>query len=203
MMSIESKLYIVFLVFSWMMVTEAFHVSLWNGASSSLPDLKRMRNRKMTVETMVVGTTTSLYMSSDDRPNLIGQSLFREAIETLESEVAKASGAEYVKEEEDSGLAYAIGRLEIPLSIPPAIDLVETPQLVLISGIGAPAQEAGIRPLDTIISVSVADSFHETTKELNLDQTFAIVKAAITHARENDIPEIKFEINRLLSGHYG
>ena len=186
------------------MVSEAFHVSLWNRASSSLSDLKRMRNGKMTVETMVVGTTTSLYMSSsDDRPNLIGQSLFREAIETLESEVAKASGAEYVKEEEDSGLAYAIGRLEIPLSIPPAIDLVETPQLVLISGIGAPAQEAGIRPLDTIISVSVADSFHETTKELNLDQTFAIVKAAITHARENDIPEIKFEINRLLSGHYG
>ncbi len=198
----DSKLYVIILIFSWVVASEAFHVSLRNG-ESSWPDLTKMRNNKMNVETMILGTTTSLHMSSEGRPNLIGQSLFRDAIETLESEVAKASGAEYVKEEKDSDLAYAIGRLEIPLSIPPAIDLVETPQLVLISGIGAPAQEAGIKPLDTIISVSVADSFHETTKELNLDDTFTIVKAAIAHARENDVSEIKFEINRLLCGHLG
>lgn len=89
------------------------------------------------------------------------------------------------------------------LSIPPQIDLIETPELVLINGVSASVQDQGVKPLDTIVSVSAVDgAFKESTMAVDLDNTFAIIKEAIAHAREGGESEIKLEINRLVKGYY-
>ena len=65
------------------------------------------------------------------------------------------------------------------------------------------AQEEGIRTLDAINSVSVGDSFHESTMSLGMDETFAIVKAAIEHARNTGQDTMKLELNRLIKSVIG
>jgi hypothetical protein len=137
-----------------------------------------------------------------DRPELVAQSTFIAATDTLYREMAKSQGIEYVNQD-DPDTSYAIGRLMVNLSIPPEIDLVETPELVLVNGVSESAQDQGIRPLDTIVGVSaVDDTFKSQTMELNIEETSAIIKAAIEHARNNEEEEIKLELNRLIKGYY-
>ena len=137
--------------------------------------------------------------TADGRPELVSQSTFISAIDTVYREVAKQQGVEYVKED-DENTAYAIGRLEVNLSIPPQIDLVETPELVLVNGVSVSAQEEGIQTLDTINAVSVGDSFHKSTMSLGMDETFSIMKAAIEHARNTGQDTMKLDLNRLIKG---
>ena len=137
------------------------------------------------------------------RPNLVGQSDFAAAIETLRFEAAKAKGIEYQKGE-DIESVYAIGRIEMELSTPPQIGLVETPYMCLINGVTPVSQEEGIQPLDTIVSVSaVRDTFKESTLGLDMDETSSIIRAAMDHAAQNGESVIKFEVNRLIRGFYG
>jgi hypothetical protein len=150
----------------------------------------------------VAGALCSNDSSVEGRPELVSQKTFISAIDTLYQEAAKQQGVEYVNED-DENTAYAIGRLEVNLSIPPQIDLVETPELVLVNGVSASAQEEGIRTLDAINSVSVGDSFHESTMSLGMDETFAIVKAAIEHARNTGQDTMKLELNRLIKSVIG
>ncbi len=141
-------------------------------------------------------------IGDSERPELVAQSTFVAATETLYREVAKAQGAEYVSQDGE-GTEYAIGRILIDLSIPPQIDLVETPELVLVNGVSEGAQDQGIRPLDTIVSVSAANgAFKNKTMGSNLDETFAIIKAAMESARQNGEDTIKLEVNRLIKGFY-
>jgi hypothetical protein len=132
----------------------------------------------------------------------VAQSTFIAATTTLYKEVAKYQGVEYVSQD-DPNTSYAIGRLMVNLSIPLQIDLVETPELVLVNGAAKSAQDQGIRPLDTIVSVSaVADTFKRQTMALNIEETGAILTAAKEHARHHGEEVIQLELNRLMKGNY-
>jgi hypothetical protein len=140
----------------------------------------------------------------EDRPELVAQSTFIAATETLYREVAKSQGVEYVNQE-DPNTSYAIGRLKMDITIPPQIDLVETPDLVLVNGVSEAAQDQGIRPLDTIVGVSSGDgdgAFEQNTMGANIEDTFAVIKAAMEHARSNGEGTIQLELNRLIKGFY-
>lgn len=150
---------------------------------------------------METSESSTMSHDRDSRPDLVNKQSFLEAVETIEKEIARINGEEYVQDK-DENVDYAIGRLEVTLPIPPGIDLVETPQLVLVNGIDLKAHQAGIKPLDTIVSVSVGHAYHEKTKALSIDETFEKVKAAISHAKAEGITEIKLELNRLIKGHY-
>lgn len=137
------------------------------------------------------------------RPDLVGQNDFMEAVEVVQMAVCQANGVEYVKEG-NPNVGYAIGRIQASLSIPPGIDLIETPNLVLVNGVNQEAKEAGIEPLDTIVGVSVGVDgvFDAKTKGLPMDETVVIIKNAIAHAKESGIVEISLELNRLIKGLY-
>ena len=140
--------------------------------------------------------------TNPERPELVAQSTFIAAIDTLYHEMAKSQGVEYVNQD-DPNTSYAIGRLMVNLSIPPQIDLVETPELVLVNGVSDSAQDQGIQPLDTIVGVSaVDDTFKSQTMELDIEETAAIIKAAMDHARNNGEEVIELELNRLIKGYY-
>ena len=135
--------------------------------------------------------------SNDAKPNLVDQTSFLTAVET----VKKASGID--TSTADPNISYAIGRLTIQVTIPPGIDLVETPELVLINGVSQDASDAGIKPLDTIVQVSATDgSFVKSTKAVNMDDMFQIIQEAMAHAREQGQTEIEMEVNRLVQGYY-
>ena len=140
----------------------------------------------------------------EDRPELVAQSTFIAATETLYREMAKSQGVEYVTQE-DPNTSYAIGRLKMDITIPPQIDLVETPELVLVNGVSEAAQDQGIRPLDTIVGVSSGDgdgAFEQNIMGANIEDTFAVIKAAMEHARSNGEGTIQLELNRLIKGFY-
>jgi hypothetical protein len=138
------------------------------------------------------------------KPDLVDQGTFVSAIETLQREIATANGVDYVKEE-DPKFSYAIGRLvvSLPIETMPGLDLTETPELVLVTAVSGNVAETGIQPLDTIVGVSAGDTFQESTKALNLDETAAILTDAINRALDNGMTEIEFELNRLIKGYYG
>ena len=150
---------------------------------------------------METSESSTMSHNSESRPDLVNKESFLEAVETIEKEIARINGQEYINDK-DQGIEHAIGRLEVILPIPPGIDLVETPQLVLVNGIDLKAHQAGIKPLDTIVSVSVGHTYHEKTKALTIDETFEKVKSAISHAKAQGITEIKLELNRLIKGYY-
>jgi hypothetical protein len=139
--------------------------------------------------------------SAPERPNLVLESTLLAAHEELYQEIAKSQGTEYVNSD-DENTGYAIARLEVHLGIPPEIDLVETKDLVLINGVTQGAMDQGIRPLDTIVSVSCGDAYKGETLGLNLDETVVIIKEAMQYANENGKDSIKFELNRLMRGTY-
>lgn len=147
----------------------------------------------------------SLYSSNEenpDRPNLVSQSSFLSARETVYREVAKAQGVEY-ETQDDSNISYAIGRLEVDLPIPPQIDLIETPELVLVNGVSQDVMESGMQPLDTIVSVSSSDGkFKGDVMAADIEETSNMIKGAMQFARENGQSMIKFEVNRLIKGHF-
>lgn len=136
-----------------------------------------------------------------ERPKLVLESTLLSAHEELYQEIAKSQGGEYVSDD-DENTGYAIARLEVHLGIPPEIDLVETKDLVLINGVTQGAMDQGIRPLDTIVSVSCGNIYKGETLGLNLDETVVVIKEAMQHANENGKDSIKFELNRLMRGTY-
>mmetsp|Transcript_6484 Transcript_6484/g.9483 ORF Transcript_6484/g.9483 Transcript_6484/m.9483 type:complete len:206 (+) Transcript_6484:69-686(+) len=143
--------------------------------------------------------STNANADNNPRPTLVDQKLFESAIATAE----KANGQLPADTDSNPDQSYAIGRLKIILAIPPGIDMVETPELVLVNGVTQTAFDAGIKPLDTIVGVSTIDgAFQESTMVMNLDDTFRIISMTIAHARENGQDEIEVEVNRLLKGYY-
>lgn len=138
---------------------------------------------------------------SPERPTLVLESTLLAAHEELYREIAKNQGIEYVNTD-DEYTGYAIARLEVNVGIPPEIDLIETNQLVLINGVTQDSMDKGIRPLDTIVSVSCGDKFKSETLGLNLDETVIIIKEAMQYANQNGSKQIKFELNRLMRGKY-
>ncbi len=139
---------------------------------------------------------------TEERPELVDQSSFIESVEIIQRAVAAEKGIEYVKEI-DPNLAFAIGRAFAKINIPPGIDLVETPHLVLVNGVNQAAKGAGIEPLDSIVGISVVNGdFKINTNGCNMDDTVSAMRAAMAHARENGYTEIELELNRLLKGYY-
>jgi hypothetical protein len=137
------------------------------------------------------------------KPNLIDQNIFVSAVETINEAAGIDNSAAHEQDGSTAGIRYAIGRLEVTLNIPPGIDLVETPNLVVINGVDQSAVDAGIQLLDTIVGVSAtADEEYTDTKGWGMDDMFAIIKGAIDQARENDSTEIRLELNRLVKGYY-
>ena len=139
------------------------------------------------------------------RPDLVEEKVYISAIETIRKEQAKANNIEY-KPEDSSNIGYAIGRLVVSLPIPPGIDLIETPDLLLINGIDQIAHERGVRTLDTIVGVAALDGekrMQKKTLGLGMDDTYTIVKSVMEYARENGSDEMEFEFNRLIKGYYG
>jgi hypothetical protein len=138
------------------------------------------------------------------KPDLVDKGTFVSAVETLQREIAKAKGVDYVKED-DPNFSYAIGRLvvSLPIEALPGLDLTETLELVLVTAVSGNVAEAGIQPLDTIVGVSAGDTFQESTKALSLDETATILTDAVNRALENGMTEIEFELNRLIKGYYG
>ena len=150
----------------------------------------------------------SLLHSSNDgtlpeRPELISESVFVDAIETVNDELAKANGIPHVKHVE-TDVQYAIGRLHATVGVPPGIDLVETPNLVLINGLNQEACNAGIKTLDTIVGVSIGNgAFEQSTMGMDMDSMVSVIRESILFAKQNGIPDITFELNRLVMGYYG
>jgi hypothetical protein len=138
------------------------------------------------------------------RPDLVAQSTFIAANDVLYSDMAKSQGVEYVNQDKDDpNINYAIGRTWVTLSIPPQFELVETPELVLVKAVSKSAQDQGIQPLDTIVGVSAVDeTFKRKTMNLNIEETAAILTAAIDHASNNGEEVITLELNRLMKGYY-
>uniref|UniRef100_A0A7S2W0Y7 Uncharacterized protein n=1 Tax=Eucampia antarctica TaxID=49252 RepID=A0A7S2W0Y7_9STRA len=188
---------IVLLATSWITCINSFNISAVMKPRSFTSSSKRISDDSSLQKQAALGMSSSSD-ANPSKPDLIDQSLFVSAIDVVKAAAAEVNGVEYVKQQ-DAG--YAIGRIQVNLGVPPSIDLVETPQLVLINGVSPDARDAGIQTLDTIISVSTG-TFQQKTKALNMDDTVSVIKAAIAHARENDSTEIQFELNRLLGGYY-
>jgi hypothetical protein len=142
--------------------------------------------------------------TNPERPDLVAQSTFIAATDTLYRDMAKSQGVEYVNQDKDDpNTNYAIGRTMVTLSIPPQFELVETPELVLVKAVSVSAQDQGIQPLDTIVGVSAVDeTFKSETMNLNIEETAAILTAAIDHASNNGEEVITLELNRLMKGYY-
>jgi hypothetical protein len=150
---------------------------------------------------MKVGVSPDADSGPPARPNLVLETTLLAAHEELYHEIAKSQGTEYINED-DENIGYAIARLEVQLGIPPEIDLVETKDLVLVNGVTQGAMDQGIRPLDTIVSVSCGNSYKGETLGLNLDETVVVIKEAMQYAEQNGKDSIKFELNRLMRGTY-
>ena len=139
----------------------------------------------------------------EPKPDLVSQKSFISAVELIEQEMARQQGVDYVKTD-NAKVQYAIGRIVTSLSIPPGIDLIETPELVLINGVAQSAIDSGIKPLDTIVGVSVEGTdFKESTLAMNMDDMAQVITAAVKLAKENGKTELGFEMNRLIKGYYG
>ena len=147
---------------------------------------------------------------SNEKPDLVDQKIFISAIETINEAAgvgidSSTPAGMHTRLTPGTDIRYAIGRLEVTLNIPPGIDLVETPNLVLINGVDQSALDAGVQPLDTIVGVSATtgtDGDYTNTKGSGMDDMFAIIKAAIDQARINGSMEIRLELNRLVKGYY-
>lgn len=136
------------------------------------------------------------------KPKLVSQAAFISARETVFREMAKAQGVEYVPQDDPSG-PFAIGRLEVTLGLPPQIDLIETPDLVLVNGVSQEVLDQGMKPLDTIVSVSTTDGkLSEKIMASDLSCAITAIKAVMQHARDNGQDKMIFELNRLLRGKY-
>jgi len=169
------------------------------------------RSSTMSIQNSLYSSQLSSSSSADEtpeqeqpeKPDLVDQSTYIAAIELVNREISKANGMEYTPDD-NPDVAYAIGRLQMDMNMPVGIDLIETPDLVLINGIDLEAQEKGVKPLDTIVSVSTVDGkFQEKTMGLNMDDTVAKFKAVMNYAKENGETEIHLELNRLIKGFYG
>ncbi len=124
------------------------------------------------------------------------QSLFLSAIDA----VKKDKG---IVEKDEDNVGYAIGRVKANLPIPPGIDLIETPELVLVNGVDQIAYDAGVQPLDTIVGVTTPDgTFQESTLAMGFEETYKVIMLAIAHARETNDSTIELELNRLVKGYY-
>jgi len=154
--------------------------------------------------------SASAAASADNTPaeamqpaDLVNGKAFRSAIETLKVEMAKEQGIDYQPQEAAPSQPTLIGRINVELPIPPEIELVETPTMVLVQRLSVSAQEAGINPLDTIVSVSTLDGkYHENVKQMDLESMGPILNEVITAAMKNGDKEIKLELNRLITGYY-
>ena len=137
--------------------------------------------------------------------DMVDKATFMAAVDVLESENAKASGADPprpLSEAEGAGdVAYAIGKTTatLPLSEVEGLGLVEATYLVLVSGVTPPLARSGLQVKDTIMSMSVAGTqFHESTKAMDLAATAERLTAAIKTARESGVAEVDLELNRLV-----
>ena len=143
-------------------------------------------------------------LSSSPQPNLISKDTFVNAVAKLEAEMAKMNGSgtsgndDTVLEQDPSKFSYGIGRLDVtlPLQYLGGLGLVEA-NIVLVNGVTQEVMDHGIFPKDTIVSIS-AGSYKEDTKGLTIEETGAIINAAVEHALENGLAELGFELNRLL-----
>jgi hypothetical protein len=139
----------------------------------------------------------------EPKPDLVPQQSFILSVEAIEREMARVQGVEYVQTD-NSKVQYAIGRIMASIPIPPGIDLIETSELVLINGVAQSAIDSGIKPLDTIVGVSVEGTdFKESTLAMNMDDMAQVITAAVKLAKENGKAELGFEMNRLIKGYYG
>ena len=132
---------------------------------------------------------------------------FLSAFKTLQLEIAKVNGVSTDIDEtknKNENVDFAIGRIQAQLSIPPQIDLIETPSLVLINGVSQSVVDSGVQVLDTIVSVSSLDgSLKKRTLGVGLEEMFSSITQVINYAREKDHDVILVEVNRLIQGYYG
>merc|ERR1719162_2839404 len=149
------------------LTTQSFNVTSKPQKAGTMPLQTQQRTCvSMTTSEEAEDTTTPC---APDRPDLVSEKSFIAAVEAIEREIAKVEGVEYVKIE-DSKVQYAIGRIKASLPLPPGIDLIETPELVLINGVSQVAIDSGIKALDTIVGVSVEGTdFNESTLAMNMD----------------------------------
>ena len=155
-------------------------------------------------------------------PNLVNKDLFVKAIDTL-MEAAGQEAPSQTADNKDKG--YAIGKLtiELPIIGDPGLDMAEADGLVLVTGVGQGAADAGVRTLDTVTAVRLYNSTNssseqlesadssDTTRVVLLDQDCPerplaeigplIVKAAGL-AVENGLTTIQLDLNRLIRGYY-
>jgi len=169
----------------------------------------------------VLSPTTLFESTSGERPtpareetNLVDQKRFVNSIETLKQEVAKANGQPYASPEKPP--VHVLGRFEVPLRIDtaPGLDLTETapPEgdstdggLVLVTSVSGNAADAGLQPLDTIVSVSCPDvkpPFYANVNSESLQTTAIALQTAVAHALSHNSTEIQLEMNRLMQGYY-
>jgi hypothetical protein len=124
--------------------------------------------------------------------NLVDTKTFVAAVKALQGTAGS---------EEESPM-YGIGKIIISLSIAgqPGLDLAEAPgPMVLVSSVTGNAEEVGINPGDTIVSIGANNGgFSQETKGLSLEETATVLMSAANHAVENGLAEVDLEINRLI-----
>lgn len=151
--------------------------------------------------------------NKEEKPNLVSQELFVKAIDTL-MEAAGQEAPSKQQTDETKKQGYAIGKLvvELPIIGDPGLDLAEADGLVLVTGVGQTASDAGIRTLDTITGVRlvIINSQKESTTlvdeaclEQPLSQVGPLIAKAAGLAVENELTTIELELNRLIRGYFG
>ena len=188
----------------------AFTVKSFNVDIPNLPshEIKQQKSLPPRSQQQTCAAMTSQLEGDEEspvpepKPDLVSQKTFKEAIEVIEREMARQQGVEFVPKD-DSNIHYAIGRITTSLPIPPGIDLIETQELVLINGVAQSAIDSGIKPLDTIVGVTVEGTdFIESTLGMNMDDMAKVITGAVAFAKENGKSELGLELNRLIKGFY-
>ena len=145
--------------------------------------------------------------------NLVSKDAFVTAIDALKQSMNVPPESE---EEAAIPKMYAIGKLDakLPIELAGGISLADCETLTLVNGLTQQvADETGIQPLDTIVSISAGsdggedvdgsnnngEGYSGDTSGANLDATAAVYTAAIEYAMENDLKVITLEMNRLVT----
>mmetsp|Transcript_23613 Transcript_23613/g.48368 ORF Transcript_23613/g.48368 Transcript_23613/m.48368 type:complete len:250 (+) Transcript_23613:524-1273(+) len=178
-------------------------------------------------------TSTCLHSSATpssppppQKPDLVGQTVFKAAIDRIQDEIeaqyANVNSPEAEQwladraraKQEDQQYVFLVGKLDVdlPIDTQPELDLTESiGPLVLVSNVwGRTAEATGMQSFDTITKVSVGGSadatelasFEYKTKETSLQETAGALTAAAQHAISIGKTEIQLEVQRLIKGYY-
>jgi hypothetical protein len=186
------SLFLVLLVFQ-----NQWHVSRSFFSPTAGSFSRQVSGRSYRGAIVVHQSSTSL---SEEPP--IAKDTFLTAIRVLDAEIARQTGTPVPVLQKN--LDYVMAKLKVTLSIEgnPGLDLTEAAGLVLVTAVEGNAIAAGIQPNDTIIQVSVTDTFRQDCPALSLDHMSIVMQTAVGHAIQEGTGTIDLVLNRLLPVEY-